>query len=185
MGFDDFIEASAKTNHKVEGIFEKAVSQVRSQLQDTELVLTQQAVEWKCSNNAIRLCTHIHISELRFIGIPMYLGLVKVLIQQMATVTIYLHIFEGGMFMVFMVSWSSTKFSSSQFLTESAKIDHNECKNHRFLSSLLYHNLITSYYITTTKSSSLLQILMGFLLQLTEMGQYILNRRYLRKYKSL
>ena len=28
MGFDDFIEASAKTNHKVEGIFEKAVSQV-------------------------------------------------------------------------------------------------------------------------------------------------------------
>lgn len=28
MGFDDFIEASAKTNQKVEDIFEKAVSQV-------------------------------------------------------------------------------------------------------------------------------------------------------------
>ena len=47
--------------------------------------------------------------------------------------------------------------------------------------SLLYHNLIT-IYTTATESSLLLQNLMGFLLQLTEMGYYILNGRYKQKY---
>ena len=54
-------------------------------------------------------------------------------------------------------------------MTMPAKIDHVSAKNHRFLACLLYHNLIT-IYTTATKSSSLLQNLMGFLLQLTEMG---------------
>ena len=44
----------------------------------------------------------------------------------------------------------------------------SEHKKHQFLVCLLYHNLIT-IYTTATKSSSLLQNLMGFLLQLTEM----------------
>ena len=48
-----------------------------------------------------------------------------------------------------------------------AKIDHLSAKNRRFLACLLHHNLIT-IYTTATKSSSLLQNLMGFLLQLTE-----------------
>ena len=56
-----------------------------------------------------------------------------------------------------------------QNVTGPAKIDHVSTKNHRFLVCLLYHNLKT-IYTTTTKSSSLLQNLMGFLLQLTEMG---------------
>ena len=50
-------------------------------------------------------------------------------------------------------------------------------KNHRFLSFLLYHNLIT-IYTTTTKSSSLLQNLMCIFLQLAEMGHCVLNGRY-------
>ena len=47
--------------------------------------------------------------------------------------------------------------------------DHVSAKNRRFLACLRYHNLIV-IYTTTTKSSSLLQNLMGFLLLLTEMG---------------
>ena len=43
--------------------------------------------------------------------------------------------------------------------------------------SLPYRNIIT-VYTTTTKSSSILQNLLAFLLQLTEMGYYILNGRY-------
>ena len=54
-------------------------------------------------------------------------------------------------------------------VTGPVKIDHVSTKNPRFLACLLYHNLIT-IYATATKSSSLLQNLMGFLLQLTEMG---------------
>ena len=54
-------------------------------------------------------------------------------------------------------------------VTGPAKIDHVSAKNCRFLACLLYHNLRT-VYITATKSSSLLKNLMGFLLQLTEMG---------------
>ena len=53
----------------------------------------------------------------------------------------------------------------------------SEHKNCRYFPSLPYHNQIT-IYITTTKSSSLLQNLMGFLVvQLTEMEYYILNGR--------
>ena len=44
-----------------------------------------------------------------------------------------------------------------------------EHKNGQFLACLLYHNLI-NIYTTATKSSSLLENLMGFLLQFTEMG---------------
>ena len=44
----------------------------------------------------------------------------------------------------------------------------SECKKSRFLA-LPYRNLIT-FNTTTTKSSPLLQNLMGFLVQLTEMG---------------
>ena len=54
------------------------------------------------------------------------------------------------------------------YVTGPAKINHVSAKNHRFLACLLYHNLIT-IYTTTIKSLSLLQNLMGFLLQLTEM----------------
>ena len=43
MGFDDFIEASAKTNHKVEGIFEKAVSQVST----TMRIYTELDINWQ------------------------------------------------------------------------------------------------------------------------------------------
>ena len=53
-------------------------------------------------------------------------------------------------------------------VTGPAKIDHLSTKNFQFLACLLYHNLITIYTITT-KSLSLLQNLMGFLLQLMEM----------------
>ena len=52
---------------------------------------------------------------------------------------------------------------------------HVSAKIANFLS-LLYHNLI-SIYMTTTKSSSLLQNLMGFLLQLMEM-EYILHSKW-------
>ena len=55
------------------------------------------------------------------------------------------------------------------YVTGPAKIDHLSAKNHRLLACLLHHNLIT-IYTTGTKSSSLLQNLMGFLLQLTEKG---------------
>ena len=55
------------------------------------------------------------------------------------------------------------------YVTGPMKIDHLSTKNRRFLACLLYHNLLTIYTIAT-KSSSLLQILLGFLLQLTEMG---------------
>ena len=47
-------------------------------------------------------------------------------------------------------------------------------KKCQFSLLLLYHNLMT-IYITTSKPSSLLQNLMGFLLQLTQSGFYILN----------
>ena len=55
------------------------------------------------------------------------------------------------------------------FVTGPAKTDHVSTKNRRFLLCCLYHNLIT-IYTTGTKSSSLLQDLMGFLLQLTAIG---------------
>ena len=55
------------------------------------------------------------------------------------------------------------------YVTGPAKIDHVSAKNRRFLACLLYHTLIT-ICTTATKSSSLLQNLMGFLLQLLEMG---------------
>ena len=55
------------------------------------------------------------------------------------------------------------------FVTGPVKIDHVSTKKLPILLYLLYHNLIT-IYTTATKSSSLLQHLMGFLLQLTEMG---------------
>ena len=55
------------------------------------------------------------------------------------------------------------------YVTGPAKIDRVSAKNHRFLACLLYHNLIT-IYTTATKASSLLQNLVGFYLQLTEMG---------------
>ena len=54
------------------------------------------------------------------------------------------------------------------YMTGPAKIDHLNVKNHQFLTCLLYHNFIT-IYTTATKSSSLLQNLMGLLLQLMEM----------------
>ena len=54
------------------------------------------------------------------------------------------------------------------YVTGPAKIDHVSTKNRRFLACLLYHNLMT-IYTTATKSSQLLQNLMGFLLELTEM----------------
>ena len=67
------------------------------------------------------------------------------------------------------------------YVTRPAKIDHLSAKNRRFLACLLYHNLIT-IYTTATQSSSLLQNLMSFLLQLTEMGYCIQNGRYSQKY---
>ena len=62
-------------------------------------------------------------------------------------------------------------------MTGPVKIDHMSTENHQFLLSLLYHNL-TTIYTTIAKSSSLLQNLMGFLLQLTKMRYFILNGRY-------
>ena len=56
-----------------------------------------------------------------------------------------------------------------KYMTRPAKIDYLSAKNHWFLVCLLYHNLIT-IYTTAIKSLSLMQNLMGFLLQLTEMG---------------
>ena len=56
-----------------------------------------------------------------------------------------------------------------QYVTGPAKINHVSTKDCQLLVCLLYHKLIT-INTTTTKSSSLLQNLMGFLLQLTEMG---------------
>ena len=60
---------------------------------------------------------------------------------------------------------------------QACKNQPSECKNHRFCSSLLYHNSITIYN-TATKSSSLLYNLMDFHLKHMEMGYYILNERY-------
>ena len=54
------------------------------------------------------------------------------------------------------------------YVTGPAKSGHVSAKNSRFLACLLYHNLIT-VYTTATKSSSLLQNVMGIRLQLTEM----------------
>ena len=59
------------------------------------------------------------------------------------------------------------KYRATSFVTGPAKINHVSTKTRRFLACLLYHNLIT-IYTTATKSSSLLQNLMGFLLQLAE-----------------
>ena len=53
------------------------------------------------------------------------------------------------------------------FVTGPAKINHLSAKNHWFCSSLVYHNMIT-IYTTAIKSSSLMQNLMGCLLQLME-----------------
>ena len=61
-------------------------------------------------------------------------------------------------------------------VTGPAKIDHVSTKNHRFLACLLYHNFIT-VYTTATKSSSLLQNLMGFLQQLTEISGIVHSER--------
>ena len=47
-------------------------------------------------------------------------------------------------------------------VTGPVKIDHLSAKELSIFSFLLYHNFIT-IYTTTTKSSSLLQNLMGFL----------------------
>ena len=58
---------------------------------------------------------------------------------------------------------------TNTYVTGPVKIDHVSAKNRRFLACLLYHNLII-IYTTATKSSTLLQSLMGFLLELTEMG---------------
>ena len=52
----------------------------------------------------------------------------------------------------------------------------SECKKLLIFLDLFYHNSKT-IYINTTKSSSLLQNLVGFLLQLTEMRYYIWNGR--------
>ena len=71
---------------------------------------------------------------------------------------------------------SQTLTAMLQHVTGPAKIDYLNTKNHRFLFSLLYYNLITIY--TTTTKSSLLQNLMGLLLQLTRMRYFILNGRY-------
>ena len=60
-------------------------------------------------------------------------------------------------------------FYKVKYVTVPAKIDHVSTKNRQFLACLLYHNLIT-VYTTATQSSSLLQNLMGSLLQLIEMG---------------
>ena len=62
------------------------------------------------------------------------------------------------------------------YMTGPVKIDYLSANKLLSFLLLLYHNLITIY--TTATISSLLQNLMGFLLQLTEMGYYILNGRY-------
>ena len=62
------------------------------------------------------------------------------------------------------------------FVTGPAKIDHLSAKKPLIFSSWLYHNIVT--ICTTTTSSSVLQNLMGFLLQVMEMGYYILKVRY-------
>ena len=54
------------------------------------------------------------------------------------------------------------------FVTGPVRINQLSAKKHQFLECLLYHNLIT-IYTTATESLSLLQNLMCFLLQLTEM----------------
>ena len=66
--------------------------------------------------------------------------------------------------------------SPSVFVTKPAKINHLSTIIADFLF-LYYRNLMT-VYTTTTKSLSLLDNLTDFLLQLTEMGYYIINRRY-------
>ena len=70
------------------------------------------------------------------------------------------------------------------YVTGPAKIDHLNAKNHQFSLLLLYHNLKT-VNITATKTSSLLQNLVVFLLQLTKSGFYILNGRNYQKYNSV
>ena len=56
-----------------------------------------------------------------------------------------------------------------QNVTWYAKVNHHElCES---ISSLFYHNLLTIY--TNTTSWPLMQNLMGFLLQFTEMEYYI------------
>ena len=58
------------------------------------------------------------------------------------------------------------------YVTGPVKIDHVSAK----IANFFYHNL--TIYTTATKSSLVLQNLMGFLLQLTAMRYYILNGRY-------
>ena len=58
------------------------------------------------------------------------------------------------------------------FVTWPAKIDHLSTKNCQVCWSLIYHNLIT-IYTTATKSSALLQNLMGFHLKLMEIALWM------------
>ena len=71
---------------------------------------------------------------------------------------------------------------------ENQPSEHEEITD---FSSLLYHNLRNNYLyyhneiFITTAEFSLLQNLIGFLLQLAKMGYYILNGRYQQKYNSV
>ena len=55
-------------------------------------------------------------------------------------------------------------------------VDHVNHLIAKIIDFFIFPNI--TIYTTTTKSSSLLQNLMGFLLQLTEMTYYIMNGRY-------
>ena len=83
--------------------------------------------------------------------------------------TIYIHIYIHISQMLIFTHATYIAMYVCTYVTGPVKIDHLSAKNYRFLVCLLYHNLVT-IYTTATKSSSLLQNLMGFLLQLMEMG---------------
>ena len=66
---------------------------------------------------------------------------------------------------------NNTHKCTPNYVTGTVKINHMSAKYRRFFILALLN-----VYTTTTKSSSLLHNLMGFLLQLTVARYYILNR---------
>ena len=77
------------------------------------------------------------------------------------------------------ITWRLTRIHICDLACKNRLSEHNKLL---IFLSLLYHNL--TIYATETKFLSLLQNLIGILLQLTEMRYYILNRRYYQIYNS-
>ena len=84
---------------------------------------------------------------------------------------------------------SSVKFVFNVLIVVVSGQQLKACKNWpsecKMISSFFLYHILIIIYTTTTKFSSLLWNLMGFLLHFTETGYYILNGRYTQKYNAV